>query len=699
MAKLDDLIGQVSDRKLRDELVGAAKELRKQKRFGLVFEEHIPETTSLHDFPVKAGATVHRRDDRNAKTPLRVETVKGHTATVMPPKGPAEEVPVDELLVLKRFGDPIYPALKPLGKVERGTGRPHHAVIDGENFHALQLLTFLYEGQVDCMYLDPPYNTGASDWKYNNNYVDRNDAWRHSKWLSMMAKRLRLAKRLMKEDGVLIVTIDEHEVEHLGVLLRQMFPKAYKQLVTIVTNPKGVTQAQGFSRVDEYGYFIFLGGASVTSFGDDLLSPEVDDKSEDRRPRWKGLLRSGDEARRQDRTNMFYPVLIDAERCAVLGVGDPLLDNETPDFSGQIDGLTPVWPVRRDGSLGRWSVGHHTLRNLIGKGYVALGEFDKKRNSWGITYLSQQLREQVDTGVLVAEGFDKRRNLVDVRFVEEKKRRIKTVWRRTSHDAGAYGSDLLRAFLGGERRFSFPKSLYAVHDSLAAVVGTKPDALIVDVFAGSGTTLHATLMLNALDDGNRRCVLVTNNELSAEDEARLRRAEHFPGDAKYEAHGIFEAVARPRCKAAISGKLADGSPVPGAYRNGIPYAAGFEQNCSFFRMDYLEPDEIELGRQFEDILPSLWLAAGGIGPWPDASGEEQFVLPARSPFGVLLRESAFRKFADALAARPDVTHIWLVTDSERAFADMRAALPGERTVSMLYRDYLRNFEINTVRNI
>jgi adenine-specific DNA-methyltransferase len=124
---------------------------------------------------------------------------------------------------VKRLGDPIYPTLHPLGSVEKAPGKPYHAVIDGENYHALQLLLYLYEGRVDCIYIDPPYNTGARDWKYNNRFVDANDTWGHSKWLAMMDKRLRLAKRLLKPDGVLICTVDEHEVHHLAMLLEDVF--------------------------------------------------------------------------------------------------------------------------------------------------------------------------------------------------------------------------------------------------------------------------------------------------------------------------------------------------------------------------------------------------------------------------------------------------------------------------------------------
>lgn len=700
MAKLDDLIARIPEPALRTELAAAAEEMRKRKRFGLVFEEHVPEVTVLRDFPIKPGDTVVRRDDATAKKPLLVEKVTTKEATVRPANdesAPAESVSQTELMTVKRFGEPIYPALTSVASVNQGEGRASNAVINGENYHVLQLLTFLHEGQVDCVYLDPPYNTGAKDWKYNNDYVDTNDAWRHSKWLSMMEKRLRLVKRLLKDDSVLIVTIDEHEVHHLGVLLEQIFPDAVRQLVSIVINPKGVTETR-FSRVEEYAFFCFLGTAEVSGFGDDLLTPLTDDVGGGgSKPRWKGLLRSGTNARRKDRENLFFPVLIDPGKGAVVGAGDPLPLDEEPDFGTKIDGCTPVWPVRKDKSLGNWGVGHITLRELIKKGYVRVGGFDEARNTWALTYLTRRHRDQIDAGVLQKIGFDDEKNVIEVQYSDLNQRRIKRIWHRSTHDAGANGSDLLKAFLPGERKFSFPKSLYAVRDCLGAVLATKTDALVVDVFAGSGTTLHASMSLNSQDGGSRRCILVTNNELSVEDETRLRKEGRFPGDEEFESHGVFEAVAKPRLTSAITGKLPDGTPVSGTYVDGTEYAKGFSETCEFFRMDYLEPSEVELGRQFEAILPSLWLAAGAKGKRPTTEAAKGFLVPDDCPFGVLLSEAKFREFSEVLTERDDVTHVWLVTDSERAFADMREALPGQYRVAMLYRDFLRNFAINTRR--
>ena len=704
MARIDDLIAQITDKQLRQRLEAALSDMKRRQRFGLVFEEHIPETTTLLHFPVQVGASVQKRSDKDDKQLYQVKTVtsKGR-AKIEPEGGGAEETfATTELMVVKRFGDPIFPALTSVGSIKRGpVEKPHHAVINSENFHALQLFVYLYEGHVDCIYIDPPYNTGARDWKYNNRYVDNNDVWRHSKWLSFIEKRLKLAKRLLKPDGVLIVTIDEHEVNHLGMLLERTFPDAYRQLVTIVINPKGVTQGR-FSRVDEYAYFCFAGKSTAMGVSDDLLTPGADEEEEpeegeQRRPRWKGLLRSGTNARRLDRKKMFFPVLIDRKREAIVGAGDPLPFEEEPDFKKKVKGKIAVWPVRKDGSLGNWGVGPTTLRQLIAKGYVALGKYDEKRNTWAIRYLSKESQEQIQSGVLTILIVDDVRNVVDVVYSATSTRRIKTVWHRSRHDAGVGGTDVLRDLLGG-RPFSFPKSVYAVYDCLGAVLRDRKDALIMDFFAGSGTTLHATAMLNADDGGARRSILVTNNEVEAEVVAQLHKQRVFRGSPEYEERGIFEMVTRPRCVAVVSGLGRDRKLLKGSHLDGRPYSDGFEENVEFFRMDYLDPDDVDLGTQFGAIFPSLWLSAGGVGARPKPRDKDMLVPPGAT-YAVLFREEKFRNFLKAIKDRPELTHVWLVTDSEDAFAEMRAAIDPNLVTSMLYRDYLRTFRINTRQNL
>jgi len=303
---------------------------------------------------------------------------------------------------------------------------------------------------------------------------------------------------------------------------------------------------------------------------------------------------------------------------------------------------------------------------------IRVGRYNKKRDSWTI-------------------------NVVIYR--EDNFKKLKTVWRHTSHDAGTHGTSLLDKLLGQRGLFPFPKSVYAVRDCLAAVVRDRPNALIVDCFAGSGTTLHAACLLNAEDGGNRRCVLVTNNEVEESTAKKLNKDGYYQGDPKYEAHGIFELVARPRCEAVVTGCRPDRTPIPGKHLNGRLFAEGFPENVEFYRLDYLDPDEVDLGLQFEAVLPALWMAAGGINGREKPEEGQNYSMPEGSTYGVLFRESRFRHFREALKRRPEVTHVWLVTDSEEAYAEMRSELPAQMSVSMLYRDYLRNFRINTERNL
>ncbi len=342
-----------------------------------------------------------------------------------------------------------------------------------------------------------------------------------------MEKRLRLSEALLKPDGVLIVTIDEHEVHRLGVLLRELFPRAYHQMVTIMNNPKGVTQPR-FSRVEEYAHFVFLGDAAVESRPDDLFTWGAEDAAEGGvAPRWKGLLRSGSDARPSDRPNMVYPIAIDPAIRRIVAVGESLedrhlrgefnaseYDNLNPEVDMTLGDFPVAWPIRKNGSLGRWGVGRETFSDLVERGIAKAGSFDPKRKTWAIWYLSEKLQAQLEAGLLEVVSRDVETGVLDVRYVDVRDRRIKTMWHRSRHDAGAGGADLLDEFIGS-RQFDYPKSLYAVQDTLDSLLASKPDAFVVDFFAGSGTTLHTTTLLNAQDGGLRRCVHSNVSRLGA----------------------------------------------------------------------------------------------------------------------------------------------------------------------------------------
>ena len=644
MAAINDLIAQIQDVELRNKIEQEVNRINKQKKFGLVFEEHLPECTPLYEMPVNCGSNVALKSG-NINDIYRVIAINNEKALCMKEDEQAEWN-IADLVVVAKFGEPIYPYLKQIDSVCNAPDSDlWHTLIEADNYHALQLLEYLYAEKVDCIYIDPPYNTGAKDWKYNNDYVDGNDSYRHSKWLSMMHKRLRLAKKLLNpKTGVLIVTIDEHEVHHLRTLLEDVFSDYYIQMTTDVINPKGVTQGR-FSRVEEYNIFCFASNAFVAESNDNLLNLPKDKKY----PRWKGLLRSGTDALRADRENMFYPVLIDESIQKVVAAGEPLPINFAPDVEEKINGYSVAWPIREDGSWGRWSVGADTLSMLIEKGYVSCGKYDKKRKTWGITYISQPNQKAIEEGKIIITDRNPITGVVTVEYASNENRVIKTVWHRTSHDAGAYGSDILTAIIGKTDAFSFPKSLYAEHDSIATIVRNNKEALIIDFFAGSGTTLHAVNLLNAADGGHRRCILVTNNEVSDQEAKILTEQGYKPGDEEWEKLGIAHSVTWPRTVGSIKGCDINGIPLKGNYgvefelyeaddeisviskTNGKPIrktvyrkvkfqqyprladimkSDGFLSNAVFFNLGFLDKTTVSLGRQFRELLPVIWMKAG-----------------------------------------------------------------------------------------
>ncbi len=415
---------------------------------------------------------------------------------------------------------------------------PFNFIIEGDNLQALYLLEKTHRGKVDCIYIDPPFNTGAKDWKYNNDYVDSTDAYSHSKWLSMMKKRLLLAKHLLNpDDSVLIVAIDEHEYNHLGVLLEEYFPEAKIQMISVVINPKG-RATNYFTRTDEYLYFVFLGESSV----DTMLVSEGEVEV-----RWPYLKRSDSDSTRGHRPRQFYPIYINDETRKIHIIGEPISPDVDRFSVEEIAGCTTVFPVNEDGTEMEWGLTGASLKELNRRGFVSIG---KKRNNnpmpYSISYLSTADVKKVDLGELSVTG----ERDDGTRIVVSKKgksTRMQTVWTSGLYDAGAYGKTILGSILPG-RKFPFPKSLYAVHDTIKYIIGSKKDAIVVDFFAGSGTTMHAVNLLNAEDGGRRQCIMVTNNEVSVDEAKMLTEQGYQIGDEKWEALGIAHSITWPRTK-------------------------------------------------------------------------------------------------------------------------------------------------------
>jgi adenine-specific DNA-methyltransferase len=535
VAKIDDLISQVKDESLRVDLAAAATELRRRKKFGLVFESHIPETVALAaQVGLRPGVQVRLRKEPTDQTNYTVDALKGARATISA-GDQSESVKVSDLLVVKPFGEPIYPVLRQSDPpIVRSEDRPFHTIINGENYFALELLQFAYRGQVDVVYADPPFNGMQSTWAYNNKIVDSNDVWKNSLWASMMEKRLQLCKSLLKPDtGIAVIAIDEHEVAHLSMLLEDIFPSPtyLRQMVTAVINPKGTGKAN-LARVDEYLFFVIPNtGKSLVSIPeapppwhagkqeeegqtDELLdelgedaeeeAEETDqhDESDDEPgaeeegypfpieelPLWErrhARRRGGESSYRSQRPNQFYPLWIDVKDGVVVRAGSsPTVLSARPSFRKQ-GGLKPIWPIDSEGNERCWRFIPESMQLLIDAGRVILGRYNETQDTYTINYWVKS----------------------------NTKKRPKTVWWEKRHDAGTHGTSLLHKLLGDRQVFNFPKSLYSVADSLNVILSDRKDALVVDPFGGSGTTIHALALMNAADEGRRRGILITNNEV------------------------------------------------------------------------------------------------------------------------------------------------------------------------------------------
>jgi len=166
-------------------------------------------------------------------------------------------------------------------------------------------------------------------------------------------------------------------------------------------------------------------------------------------------------------------------------------------------------------------------------------------------------------------------------------------------------------------------------------------------------------------------------------------------DYPYEKHGVAESVAWPRCKASVTGNRDDGTKLPGAYLSGRELRQGFEENLEYFRLDFVDPNQVARGDAFSAILPILWMMAGCRGSREDSKGSQQWFIPKHSPFAVLIKEKEFRAFRQKLAERKDIEWVFLVTDSEENFGLMRRALGRKFKCMQLYKSYLENFRLNT----
>jgi adenine-specific DNA-methyltransferase len=350
-----------------------------------------------------------------------------------------------------------------LSDAEKGlAGTVDGICIQGENFQALNLLRARYEDEVDCIYVDPPYNSQSTDILYENSYP-------HSTWLSMMDDRLRQGRQLLGSDGIQIVAVDEHEQERLGLLVEEVFPEYDRTCVTVEHNPRGV-QGGNFSYTHEYAYFLF------PADGSHIRDRRIDEADWE----YSNLRNWGGESRRTDGRNCFYPIVVADGEIVRLGEVPP--DDWHPDRRVETlaSGAKKIWPIDRNGVERKWRYTADSLRKVI-----------------------DTVRVRTIRGELEVE-------------IARSRETPRTVWTGSRYDAGTHGTRLLSSMLGKEKMPEnplFPKSIHTVEDCLDVSIDTAGSGqTVLDFFAGSGTTGHALMRLDEANGGDTTYVLVERGD-------------------------------------------------------------------------------------------------------------------------------------------------------------------------------------------
>jgi adenine-specific DNA-methyltransferase len=489
-----------------------------------------------------------------------------------------------------------------------GDSKTTNILIEGDNYHALSVLNYTHKGKIDVIYIDPPYNTGARDWKYNNDYVDENDSYRHSKWLSFMEKRIKLAKTLLRPSGVFICTIDENEHSSLGLLLQEIFFDREIVCVTIIHNPGGI-QGKNFSYCHEYAYFVYPAGGTYIS------TVERNDIDPTPLRDW-----GKESSKRKAAKTCFYPIYVkDGE---VLSFGDVCPDKFHPGKANILrkDGVVEVYPIDRNGIERKWRFSRNSIEGI------------KKE------ILCRRLKDE----------------LVIVRA--KTNYRWKTVWDDGRYNANVYGTQLLNSII--KTTFPFPKSLYAVEDCIKAVMHNKDNALILDFFAGSGTTGHAVLNLNKNDNGTRRFILCTNNE-----------------------NQIAENVCYPRIKnISIGYKDSKGEKVN-----------GLGGNLKYFRTDFVDAEPTDKNKKRLTLAATEMLCLKEDAFEQVANNKKGFKIfkNADHYMGIVFDQMAIQDFKDAIRGIKGRFSVYVFSLGDDSFEEEFEDLEQKVTLSPIPEAILR----------
>jgi len=351
--------------------------------------------------------------------------------------------------------------------------KPVNLLIEGDNYHALSVLNYTHAKKIDVIYIDPPFNTGNRSWKFNNRYVDKEDAFKHSKWVSFMSRRLKICRNLLKDKGIILVAIDDYECSTLRLLMDEVFGENNRLgTIVIVHNPGGRSDDQFIATSHEY----MLVYGKNTNYSKINLLPLTEIQLEEYKVqdnispyKLQSFMRTGSNSRPEDRPNLFYPIYYNEK-------GNKLsTKKENNDF-------IKILPLDSRGNKRVWRWGKEAVERKKDTEFVV----SKHKNKFVVKVKKRFLGKEISGS------------------------KPKTFWIDPKYNASTYGTILLQNILKKEKPFNYPKSLHTVKDAL--IISSKKNSVILDFFAGSGTTGHAVLELNKEDGGKRQFILCTNNE-------------------------------------------------------------------------------------------------------------------------------------------------------------------------------------------
>jgi len=513
-----------------------------------------------------------------------------------------------------------FPVLKEVKSKEIKTdpSQPTHILIEGDNYHALSVLSYTHEKKIDVIYIDPPYNTGNKSWKYNNDYVERDDAYRHSKWLTFMYKRLITARRLLTNDGFLICAIDDNELYTIGLLLDEIFGEKNRLgIVTVLHNPKGRNQAKYFSANSEF-MLVYAYNIEKAKFNKVALNEEVqltfDKEDENGKFRLEPFMRARTVWSRERKPKNWYPIYISKD----------LKNLSTSKLSGYIE----VFPITNNGKEMAWKNVKETFDQLNFANY-----FSAKIEGDKIRIYHKYYEQQV----------------------------LKNVWLDQKYQSEFHGTNLLKKILG-KNLFEFPKSLYLLIDVLKLT--TKKDSIVLDYFAGSGTTGHAILELNKEDNGIRKFILSTNNE-----------------------GRIAEEVCYPRIKNAIKGYKPDNQN----------YELGLGGNLKYFKTSFVPQEPTDKNKEIltKEATEMLCLRENAFEFVIEKEGYKVYKNDKKY-LGIILDQSVIEEFKKEAKKydKPINVYVFSLTDEDfsEEFLDLKKKVKLCSIPEAILRVYRRIFK-------